>query len=236
MAKTDKAGKQGRYRQLIAAYSMTKQYDRRIGMILLAVFLVVLAICVGLGFVLGHPFALGIFGVPLGAMLALIVFGRRAERAAYAQVEGRAGAAGAALGMLRRGWIVQQAVAFTKSQDMVHRVLGRPGIVLVGEGNPARVRNLLGVEKKKHARFAGDAPIYDIIAGDETEDSVAVNKLARHVMKLPRNLKAGDVTELMQRLKALDATRPAAPLPRGPLPQSPRAARQMMRGRYNTPR
>jgi Domain of unknown function (DUF4191) len=236
MAKTDKAGKQGRYRQLIAAYSMTKQYDRHLGMILLAVFLVVLAICVGLGFVLGHPFALGIFGVPLGAMLALIVFGRRAERAAYAQVEGRAGAAGAALGMLRRGWIVQQAVAFTKSQDMVHRVLGRPGIVLVGEGNPARVRNLLGVEKKKHARFAGDAPIYDIIAGDETEDSVAVNKLARHVMKLPRNLKAGDVTELMQRLKALDATRPAAPLPRGPLPQSPRAARQMMRGRYNTPR
>jgi hypothetical protein len=200
------------------------------------VFLVVLAICVGLGFVLGHPFALGIFGVPLGAMLALIVFGRRAERAAYAQVEGRAGAAGAALGMLRRGWIVQQAVAFTKSQDMVHRVLGRPGIVLVGEGNPARVRNLLGVEKKKHARFAGDAPIYDIIAGDETEDSVAVNKLARHVMKLPRNLKAGDVTELKQRLKALDATRPTAPLPRGPLPQSPRAARQMMRGRYNTPR
>ena len=236
MAKTDKAGKQGRYRQLIAAYSMTKQYDRHLGMILLAVFLVVLAICIGLGFVLGHPFAAGVFGVPLGAMLALIVFGRRAERAAYAQVQGRAGAAGAALGMLRRGWIVQQAVAFTKNQDLVHRVLGRPGIVLVGEGNPARVRNLLGVEKKKHARFAGDAPIYDIIAGDETEDSVAVNKLARHVMKLPRNLKAGDVTELMQRLKALDATRPTAPVPRGPLPQSPRAARQMMRGKYNTPR
>jgi Domain of unknown function (DUF4191) len=236
MAKTDKAAKQGRYRQLIAAYSMTKQYDRHLGMILLAVFLVVLAICVGIGFVLGHPFALGTFGVPLGAMAALIVFGRRAERAAYGQVEGRAGAAGAALGMLRRGWTVQQAVAFTKNQDMVHRVLGRPGIVLVGEGNPARVRNLLAVEKKKHARFAGDAPIYDIIAGDETEDGVAVNKLARHIMKLPRNLKPGDVTEVMQRLKALDATRPTAPLPHGPLPQSPRAARQMMRGKYNTPR
>ena len=236
MAKTDKPAKQGRFRQLAAAYSMTKQYDRHIGLILLGVFLVVVAILVGLGFVLGHPFFVGSFGVTLGVLVALIVFGRRAERAAYGQVEGRPGAAGAALGMLRRGWKVQQTVAFTKNQDLVHRVVGRPGIVLIGEGNPARVRNLLGVEKKKHARFAGDAPIYDVIAGDGTEDSVAVKKLARHIMKLPRNLAPGEVTEVMQRLKALDASRPAAPLPRGPLPQSAKAARQMMRGKFNTPR
>ena len=236
MAKTDKPAKQGRFRQLITAYSMTKEYDRHLGVILLSVFLVTVAIFVGIGFLLGYPVYVAVLGVPFGAMVALIVFGRRAERAAYGQVEGRAGAAGAALAMLRRGWTVQQAVAVTKNQDMVHRVVGRPGIVLVGEGNPARVRNLLGVEKKKHARFAGEAPIYDIIAGDETEDSVVVSKLARHIMKLPRNLKPGDVTEVMQRLKALDASRPTAPLPRGPLPQSARAARQMMRGKYNTPR
>jgi hypothetical protein len=236
MAKTDKPAKKGRLRQLAAAYSMTKEYDRRIGVILLGVFLVVVAIFIGLGFVLGHPILVGIFGVTFGVLVALIVFGRRAERAAYGQVEGRPGAAGAALGMLRRGWTVQQAVAFTKNQDIVHRVVGRPGIVLIGEGNPARVRNLLGVEKRKHARFAGEAPIYDIIAGDGTEDSVEVKKLARHIMKLPKNLSPGDVTELMQRLKALDASRPAAPLPRGPVPQSAKAARQMMRGKFNTPR
>ena len=62
MAKTDKPAKQGRFRQLAAAYSMTKEYDRRIGVILLSVFLVVVAICVGLGFVLGHPILVGIFG------------------------------------------------------------------------------------------------------------------------------------------------------------------------------
>jgi hypothetical protein len=236
MAKTDKPAKKGRLRQLAAAYSMTKEYDRRIGVILLGVFLVVVAIFIGLGFVLGHPILVGVFGVTFGVLVALIVFGRRAERAAYGQVEGRPGAAGAALGMLRRGWTVQQAVAFTKNQDIVHRVVGRPGIVLIGEGNPARVRNLLGVEKRKHARFAGEAPIYDIIAGDGTEDSVEVKKLARHIMKLPKNLSPGDVTELMQRLKALDASRPAAPLPRGPVPQSAKAARQMLRGKFNTPR
>src|SRR4029453_8994004 len=179
MAKTGKPAKQGRFRQLITAYSMTKEYDRHLGVILLSVFLVTVAIFVGIGFLLGYPVYVAVLGVPFGAMVALIVFGRRAERAAYGQVEGRAGAAGAALAMLRRGWTVQQAVAVTKNQDMVHRVVGRPGIVLVGEGNPARVRNLLGVEKKKHARVVGEVPIFDILVAEDEADGVPIKKLSK---------------------------------------------------------
>jgi hypothetical protein len=93
------------------------------------------------------------------------------------------------------------------------------------------VRNLLGVEKRKHARVAGDAPIYDIVAGDGSDGTVQVKRLAKHVLKLPRNLRPAEVTDLLQRLKALDASRPPAPLPKGPLPQNARAARSMMRGR-----
>ena len=37
----------------------------------------------------------------LGTLLAMIVFGRRAQKAAYAQMEGQPGAAAAALRMLR---------------------------------------------------------------------------------------------------------------------------------------
>ncbi len=92
----------------------------------------------------------------IGILAALIVFGRRAEKAAYAQVEGQTGAAAGALQMLKRGWDVKPAVAFTKNQDIVHRVVGRPGIILVGEGNPTRVKNLLAAEKKKHARIGGE--------------------------------------------------------------------------------
>ena len=79
----------------------------------------------------------------LGVLAALIIFSRRAQKAVYGQMEGQVGAAAGALGLLKRGWHVDQAIAFTKQQDVVHRVIGPPGIVLVGEGNPGRVKTLL---------------------------------------------------------------------------------------------
>ena len=163
-------------------------------------------------------------------LAALIVFGRRAERAAYAQVEGQAGAAAGALQMLRRGWDVKPAVAFTKNQDVVHRVVGRPGIILVGEGNPTRLRSLLATEKKKHARIVGDeVPVIDVIVGND-EGQVRLTKLVKHVQKQRRSIKPAVMTATLSKLRALDAMRPAAPMPRGPVPTSMKGARKMMRG------
>lgn len=229
MAKNDQQEKPKRRAQLAQAYRITKQADPKIGLVLLAIFLVTALVVGSLGWWLIHPVIGVMLGVPAGLLAAMIVFGRRAEKAAYAQVEGKPGAAAASLGMLRRGWELKAGVAFTKNQDIVHRVVGRPGIVLVGEGNPNRVRNLLSVEKKKHARVVGEVPIYDVVAGDG-EGQVPIKKLPRHIMKLPRTLRPADVTDVLQRLRALDAMRPQAPLPKGPVPQSARAARQMMRG------
>ena len=56
----------------------------------------------------------------------LIVFGRRAQSAAITQIEGKPGAAAAALGMLRRGWKTEPAIAFTKQQDVVTASSARP--------------------------------------------------------------------------------------------------------------
>ena len=93
-----------------------------------------------------------------------------------------------------------------------------------------RVRHLLSVEKKKHARVVGETPIYDMVVG-EGPDSVPVQKLAKQIMKLPRNIRPADVTDVLQRLKALDAMRPQLPIPKGPMPTSMKQARQTMRGR-----
>jgi hypothetical protein len=231
MAKKDKADKPektGRLRQLGAAYRLTRQNDRFIGLILLAVFLVVGGVVFAVGWWLVHWLVGLILAIPSGLLAAVIVFGRRAEKAAYAQYEGQPGAAAASLGMLRRGWDVKPAVGFTKNQDLVHRVVGRPGIVLIGEGNPNRVRNLLIAEKRKHARVAGEVPIYDIVAGDG-EDEIPLRKLARHIMKLPRNLRPAEVTDVLQRLRAVDAMRPPMPMPKGPMPTNPRVARAQAR-------
>ena len=182
MAKKTAKDKPGRLKQISAAYSMTKQSDPKIGLVLAGVFLVVALLFGALGWWLLHP-AVGVtLGLLTGLTAALIVFGRRAERAAYGQMEGQPGAAVAALRLLRRGWDVKPAVAATKNQDVVHRVVGRPRIVLVGEGDPNRARNLLTVEKKKHARVAGEAPIYEVVEGDGSAGTLPIRKLGRHVL------------------------------------------------------
>jgi len=227
----------GRLRQIAQAYRITKAAEKTISLRLLGWFLVVgSAIGLAAYFTVGRGSVYGlvttiVLGVMSGLLAAVIVFGRRAERAAYAQVEGQVGAAAGALNMLKRGWHTKAGVGFTKNQDVVHRVVGRPGIVLIGEGNPNRVRNLLAVEKKKHARIAGDdTPITDIIVGDD-DGQVPLPKLVKHVRKLSKQLKPAEVTPLLSKLRALDAMRPQAPVPKGPMPTSTKGARKMMQGR-----
>ncbi|MEG9225542.1 DUF4191 domain-containing protein [Aeromicrobium sp. Sec7.5] len=225
----------GRIAQMRQAFRITKNSDPNIGLILLLWFLLVggvFAVAMLLLFdrgVLGIILAV-VFGILTGVLAALIVFGRRAERAAYAQVEGQAGAAASALQMLRRGWIVKPVVAFTKNQDIVHRVVGKPGVILVGEGNPNRVKSLIASEKRKHARIVGESvPIVEVIVGRE-EGQVPLPKLNRHIQKMKKAVKPAEQTAIVNKLKALDAMRPAAPMPRGPVPTSMKSARKMMRG------
>ncbi|HEY6739998.1 MAG TPA: DUF4191 domain-containing protein, partial [Actinopolymorphaceae bacterium] len=224
MAKRDKNEAQspermGRLAQIKAAYQLTKEAQPRIGLILLGIFLGVVALFVAAGFLFDSPVFIGLTGIPFGFLVMMIVFGRRVEKAAYARLEGQLGAAANALSTLRRGWTVDAAIAVTRNQDVVHRVVGRPGIVLVGEGVPNRVGNLLANEKRKHARVAPDTPIYDIVVGDD-EGQVPLRKLSQHVMKLPRNLRPADVTAVLFRLTALAVTRQQLPIPKGPLPKN----------------
>ncbi|HWD79156.1 MAG TPA: DUF4191 domain-containing protein [Kribbella sp.] len=231
MAKNDApAEKTGRLKQILQAYQMTKKSDPKVGLVLAGIFLGIVALTVVGGLLVGPLLVWIPLGVAIGFLAATIVFGRKVEKAAYSQIEGQAGAAASALQTLRRGWNVTPAVAVTKNSDIVHRVVGRPGIVLVGEGQASRVKNLLTAEAKKHTRVAGGAPVTQIIAG-QGEGEIDIRKLTKHVMKLPAVLQPSEITDLLQRLKALDAVRPQVPMPKGPVPTSLKGARQAMRGR-----
>jgi hypothetical protein len=214
--------KQGRLAQIRTAYTMTRKVDPMVGWVTAAAGFLALAVAVAIGFAIGHPLYLAVLGVMLAVLAATIVFGRRAEKAAFAQVDGQPGAAAAALNMLRRGWTVTPAVAVTRNQDIVHRAVGRAGVVLIGEGSPTRVQALLVTEKKKVARFVPEVPIYDLQAGNET-GQVPLRKLNNKLMKLPRNLKAHQVSEVNRRLKALGSMN--LPIPKGPMPRSARMPR-----------
>jgi hypothetical protein len=202
-------------RMIKQAYSLTRKNDPKLPWIMLIAFVLGFAVVELIGILLDSPFLFLPLALVVGALVALIVFGRRAQGSAYRQVEGQPGAAAWVLEGMRGDWRVTSGAAGTPQMDAVHRVLGRPGIILVGEGVPGRVRGLIAQEKKKVARVVGDTPIYDIVVGDG-EGEVSLRKLSAHVMKLPRNLTAAEVNALGRRMSALGG--PRMPVPGGPLP------------------
>ena len=227
--------KMSRRQQIVATYRMGKQSDPRLGLWVLGAFVVGAAVGFGLFWFLPSPGSFRLVLAIVGALLlgllgAALVFGRRVQRSAYRQLEGRPGAAGQALGTLKRGWKTEPMIAFNKQQDVVHRVVGPPGIVLVGEGNPNRLRGLMTNERRKHERVASDIPIHEVVCGND-EGQVPLPKLVKHVTKLGRNVKPADLTDVLNRLKALDASRPNIPMPKGPVPTSMKGLRGQMRGK-----
>ncbi len=215
----DVPAKASRRGQIRAAYKMTRQVDPLVGWVTFATGFVTFAVMLAIGFLVDQPIYLGLIGLMLGLLAATIIFGRRAEKAAYSQVEGQPGAAAAALNMMRKGWTVTPGVAVSRNQDVVHRAVGRPGVVLVGEGSSSRVGNLLAAEKKKVTRYLPEVPVYEVQAGDEA-GQVPLRKLNRHLTKLPRNLKNHQVSEINRRLKALGTMN--LPIPKGPMPKGMR--------------
>ncbi len=239
MAREKKQSKpkgQGRVRQILEVYRVSKAADPTIGWWMLGTFLATFAVLLVIGFLLHLPWMFGIFGVMFGVLTATIIMSRRAERAAYASIEGQAGAAGAALTSIRKGWYTDRepvAADVARPGDlgsaaMVYRVLGRPGVVLVGEGPAIRVEKLLGAEKKRVERVAPGVPVITLRVGT-SDGEVPLHKLANKVQRLKPQITKDEMALVNKRLKALGGMR--APLPKGVDPLRARMDRKALRGR-----
>lgn len=230
MAKKDPK-KPGWIKQLLQSYQIARRSDTRIGWILLGSFL--LSGLAGFALMLllfrGNLWLPIVFGVLTGTLTALTIFGRRAQNAALAQIEGQPGAAAAALGLLRKGWQTDPAIGVTRQQDVVHRLVGPPGIVLIGEGNPNRLKPLMVSERRRHERVA-EVTVHELYVGN-AEGQVPLKKLVRTVSKLGKTLKPAQMTDVLARLRALDNSRPNVPMPKGPVPTSMKGMRGNLRGR-----
>lgn len=222
----DTSAPSGRLDQIRTVFAFTRERDPQLLLWMVAPAVAIFGVLLALGFVFGHAIYLGVIGLLVALMWVTSIFGRRSMAAQYSSVEGQPGAAAAVLSSLRGPWKVQPAVALNRNQDLVHRAIGRPGIVLVGEGAPSRVAQLIAQEKKRVTRVAGDIPLYDVQVGAE-EGQVDLRKLQAHLGKLPRNLKAGQVNAVDNRLRALGG--PAMPVPKGPMPRGGRMPRGKMR-------
>jgi len=231
-----KEKKPGRIAQLKQVYTVSKQADPNIGRWMLLTFLGIVAVFLIIGLVIDSPIFLGITGVLFGILGATLVMSRRAERAAYRSIEGQAGAAGAALTSIRRGWYTDRepvAADVARAGDvssaaMVYRALGRPGVVLVGEGPLARVQKLLLKEQKRVERVAPGVPVTTIIVGND-DGQVPLNKVASRVQRLKPQITKDEMAVVNKRLKSLGGLR--APLPKGVDPTRARMDRRALRGK-----
>jgi hypothetical protein len=224
----EKPSRRQRFTQLRDAYKATAERDPKLPLFMVGAFVGILALFTIAGLVIGGLSL--VFFIILGLIFAtfglLGVLYRRATKAGLAEIEGQAGAAAAVLQSMRGDWQVTPAVAYNVSQDMVHRVVGKPGVILVAEGAPSRTKSLLLQEKRRVSRVAAEVPVYEVTVGDE-DGQVPLRKLQNHILRLPRNLDGPATSAVKQRLRALGAGQP--PIPKGPMPKGGRVPRGKMR-------
>ena len=208
----------GRLKQIRMVAKLVNQQDKKALPITIGAAVGIIVVCVLVGLFTGLLAILIPVGILLGALAAMILFGRFAQRAQYSAIDGQLGAAAAVLQSMPGDWTVTPGVAGNRTMDVVHRAVGRAGVVLVGEGVPSRVAALLANERRKTERVAHGVPVHEFQVG-AAEGQIPVNKLQRKVTTLPRALKPPAVSDLNYRLKALQPTMQA---PKGPLPKGAR--------------
>ena len=213
--------KAGRLKQIRMVAKLVNQQNKRALPITGGAALGIIVVFVLVGLFTGLIGFLAPLGVLLGLAAAMILFGRFAQQAQYSAIDGQLGAAAAVLQSMRGDWTVTPAVSGNRSMDVVHRAVGKKGVILVGEGAPNRVSGLLAAERKKTERVAHGVPIHEFQAGNE-EGQVPVSKLQRKITTLPRTLRPTAVTDLNYRLKALQ---PTMQMPKGPMPKGARQPR-----------
>src|SRR5690606_1896646 len=165
------------------------------------------------------------------ALLAgMIVLNVRTSKVVNQEAVGKPGAAYALIDGMR-GWHVTPGVAAISETQMVHRAVGKPGVVLLAEGG-GKARKLLNQEKKRISRVVGSTPSYTFMVGESGSDDFSVTEVRKRLQKLPRNIDSKGANHVAKRLDALGM---GMAIPKGPIPTSANAGkgarRAMLRGR-----
>lgn len=228
--KAEKKNKEpGRLKQMAQVFQMTRRNDPMVVWWMLLAGLGVVAIGLLIGILINNWITMLLISIPLGLLAAIFILSRRAEKAAFSQLEGRPGAAGAAMSVLRRGWILKdEPVAANRHQDLLFMAVGRAGVVLVTEGPNGRVRELVTAERKRIGRVLPNVPISVINAGSD-ENQTPLHEVGKKMKKLPKQLSKLEVNAVDKRLTTLSINR--LPIPKGIDPNKVRPSRRAMRGR-----
>lgn len=233
----------GRWAQFKQVWKMTRKHDPAAmwWMILAALGVLLLGLLIGLW--LDMVIYVMIISLPLALLAAVFILARRAEQAAFSQIEGQPGATAAVLGTLKRGWFFDQEPVAAEAGGkvrgmrdlhnaaMVFRAVGKPGVVLIAEGPAGAAKRLTTAETRKITRVVGEeVPVHTIVVG-RAEGQVPLSKVVKTVKKLPRQISNDEAVAVQQRLKALvGRNRPPVPAGMDPM-RPPRSSRRALRGK-----
>ena len=220
----------GRLKQMWQVFQMTRRYD---GTIVLYLLLALLA-PIGAGVVLAVLFGADnpvlwilyiVAGTLAGVLLVLIVLGRRAEKAAFSQIEGQPGAVGAVLkSSLRRSWTGNEIpINFNKTQDAVYRAVGRGGVALIGEGPRSRTQPMLEKERANVRRILPEVPVHLIYVDARDPEATKLHRIVPTLQTYKRKLTKSEIQQVSNRLQSLGKN--GLPIPKGIDPQRVRAPR-----------
>jgi hypothetical protein len=217
--KAARAGQPKRSAQIREAFTLTRRRDKRLIPYMVLAFILTLGAFELVGILLGGSIIFTFFGVVSAALVAFIVFGQRAQRSALGEIEGQPGAAAAIVDSMRGDWRLTPNVAANRNMDVVHRVVGKPGVILIGEGSTERLGPLLADQRKRVQRVASGTPIEILIVGTQP-GQIPLHKLQKRMTRLPRTYKGTTVDEIEGRMRALGALQ--IPIPKGPMPKGAR--------------
>ena len=215
---TSSDAKQGQLAVIKDAFKLTRKEKPSALIFMALIFVVVLIGGVFVGSGLGHPVYFAILSIPVALLVSFFYFTRQANSAAFSSIEGQLGAGASVLMAIRSGFTTTPAINVSRNQDMVHRSVGRPGIILVGEGTSfTNIKSMLLDVKRKIERFVPGVAVTEIIVGDG-QGQVPLRKLQKQVKKLPKKLSKQQLREVRSRVKAIGGLQ--MPIPKGPMPMN----------------
>ncbi|MBD8013133.1 DUF4191 domain-containing protein [Microbacterium sp. Re1] len=185
-----------------------------------------------IGFLISGASVLGLIlwgftGLLFGILGAMVLMTRLSTTAMYAKIDGMPGASGHVLSTsLGRSWSASDTPVGInpKTQEAVYRVVGRGGIVIVGEGARGRLTRLINEERQKAQRVAHGVPVTVLYVG-HGDDDVAIADLSKTIKKLPKAIDKATMAAVIRRIESVSQSLSSLPIPKGIDPTRVRSQR-----------
>ncbi len=214
----------GTFRQLLDVFTMVRRSDSTAIPLLILSFIAPLGAGIVVAVLLADPISSVLWvtlGLVSGILAVLIVLGRLAQKMVYNQLNGQPGAVGAILkNSIRRSWVASEMpIRINKNQDAVYRAIGRPGVVIISEGQQGRVSTLAEEARKEAQRIVPNVPVHMLHVG---ADGLRIHDMTKAMYKLKRSVNRAEQSAIANRLASLTKG-PMASVPKGIDPTKMRA-------------